>query len=75
MRDDERVCFYLMESVKQDAEAIFGGRGRADLFDAVSKLVAPMSVRWGRIRRKLEDASKSGSRMATVPPWEVNHGE
>lgn len=74
MRNDEPVCYYLTEAVKFDAEAIFRGRGRIDLFEVVSKFIVPMSARWGRIRRKLEDARKTGSRMATVAPWEVDRG-
>lgn len=74
MRDDEPVCYYLSEAVKNEAEAIFRRRGRAELFAEVSRLIPAMSARWGRVRRKLEGARTSGSRMATVAPWEVNRG-
>ena len=38
MRNDEPVCYYLTEAVKPDAEAIFMGRGRTELFEVVSAL-------------------------------------
>jgi hypothetical protein len=74
MRDDEPVCFYLSEAVKHDAEAVFRQRGREELFGLVSKLIPAMSTRWSRIRLALERAKTTGSRMATVAPWEVDHG-
>ena len=71
----EAVCYYLTEAVKPDAEAIFRERGRIELFELVSKFIQPMSECWGRIHRHLERARKSGSRMARLAPWEVNHGK
>lgn len=64
MTDDDPVCFYLSEVAKPNAEAVFRGRGRTKLFEAISKQVQPLSTRWGRIRRALERAKTSGSRMA-----------
>lgn len=72
MLNDEPVCYYLTEAVKVDAEAIFRGRGREELFAVVSTLIQPMSFRWGRIRRHLERAKTRGSRMATICPWQVS---
>jgi len=74
MLHDDSVCFYLTEAVKADAEANFRGRGRIELFQVVSKLIQPMSLRWGRIRSSLDRARKSGSRMARIAPWEVDRG-
>lgn len=73
MRNDDPVCYYLTEAAKVDAAAIFRWRGRAELFSVVSALMQPMSSRWGRIRRALERAKSTGSRMATLTPWEVDH--
>lgn len=72
--NDEPVCYYLTEAVKSDAEAIFRRRGRSELYELISKLIQPMSARWGRIRRHLERAKSNGSRMARLAPWEVDHG-
>ena len=74
MLNDEPVCFYLTEAVKVDAEAIFRGRGREELFAVVSTLIQPMSSRRGRIRLALERAKSTGSRMATIAPWEAAPG-
>jgi hypothetical protein len=71
----DAVCYYLTEAVKPGAEAIFRERGRIELFELVCKFIQPMSERWGRIHRHLERARKSGSRMARLAPWEVNHGK
>lgn len=74
MRSDEPVCYYLTEAVKLDAEAIFRRRGRMELFEVVSNLIPVISSRSGRIRLALERARTTGSRMATVAPWEVDRG-
>ena len=71
MLNDDSVCFYLAEAVKQGAEAVFRGRGLGELFRVVSEHVQPMSSRWGRIRRALERAKTSGSRLARLAPWEI----
>lgn len=74
MLPEDAVCYYLLEASKADAEAIFRGLGREELFVEVSKAIPVMSVRWGRIRRKIESARKSGSRMTTLPPRQVQGG-
>lgn len=73
MHSEDAVCFYLAEAVKPNAEAIFDMRGRGDLFGVISTLIQPMSLRWGPIRRALERAKLTGSRMARLAPWEVEH--
>ena len=74
MQDGDPVCHYLIEAVKPDAEAIFRGRGRTELFEVVSTLIDPMSPRWGRIRKALTRARTTGSRMARLAPCEVDRG-
>lgn len=71
LASDDPICFYLTESVKEGAEAIFKGRGRGNLFAVMCGHVSPMSGRWSRIRRALERAKKSGSRMARLSPREA----
>ena len=74
MRDDESVCFYLLEVVKPNAEGEFQVRGLHDLFKVTSSLVQPISSRWGRVKRQIERAKTTGSRMTRVAPWEVGDG-
>lgn len=62
------VCFYMTEAVKANAEAVFQGAGKADLFSLISVQVEPFSARWGRVKRKLAIARTSGSRMDRLPP-------
>ena len=70
MTDDEATCFYLVESVKAGAQATFNQRGCGHLYGPMLAAGPDMSIRWGRIRRTLEQAAKSGSRLARVAPWE-----
>lgn len=74
MANDDPVCFYVSEAVKDGAKANFDWRGLGNLFVLVSEHIPAMSSRWGRLRRALERASKSGSRLARPAPWEVQHG-
>jgi len=59
----ERVCFLLCEAVKPHAEAIFRGVGRSNLRSAIVEVMPEITARWGDIRRALQRASKTGSRM------------
>jgi hypothetical protein len=68
MTSDDSVCYYLLEAVKPGAEAIFRGRGLGELLEVISELIQPMSLRWGRVRRKIESAKGSGSRLTRMPP-------
>jgi hypothetical protein len=70
MLNEDAVCFYLSEAVKTDAEAIFRGAGRRELYELVSQAIPPLSARWGRIRRALERAKLNGSRMTRTFPSE-----
>lgn len=71
MDDDEPVCFYLTEAVKAGAAEVFGRRGREQLLQSILPLIQPISSRWGRVKRQLERAKSSGSRMARLG---VQHG-
>jgi hypothetical protein len=56
-------CFYLLESQKRDAKAIFRGAGLEELF-AIAIAVAPaIAARHAPIRRNLERSKETGSRM------------
>jgi hypothetical protein len=69
MLNDDPTCFYLSESVKPDAEAIFRERGCGDLFKVIREAAQPMATRWSRLKRSLERAATTGSRMTReVPP-------
>lgn len=60
----ERVCFYMVEVVKDDAEALFKGRGRESLFKDIQALIPLIASRHQPIKNTLEVAKNSGSRMA-----------
>ncbi len=59
----ERVCFLLCEAAKPLANAIFRGAHRDDLLEKVLNVMPEITARWGDIRRALQRASKTGSRM------------
>ncbi len=63
---EDSTCFYLSESVKHDAEAIFRERGLGDLFEVMSRLTPTIRARHRRIDAALMRASKSGSRMTKL---------
>lgn len=71
MLEEDSVCFYLSEAVKDEAEAVFDRRGLGEIFRVVSDCIRPMSERWSRVRRALERAKLSGSRLARKAPWEA----
>jgi len=64
--EGERVCGLLTESVKPDAEARLRGVLPAELVEQVLRLRVPICVRWGDIRRRLDHAKKTGSKLASV---------
>ena len=59
----EHVCFYLIEYVKPGAAARFQGSTTRELYSAIQSLAEPISSRYAPIRRALERAKRSGSRM------------
>ena len=64
----ERICFYLCEAQKVDAEAIFGGRGWGKLYRLMVEVTPDISTRWGTIKKALVKAAKTGSRLNRNPP-------
>lgn len=62
----ERACGLLLESVKSGGEARLRGYLPAQLVAVVLAQRGPISVRWGDIRRRLEQAKKSGSRIESI---------
>jgi len=66
--NDDPLCFYMTESVKDGARARFEMAGLGQLFELVSAAFPPMSARWARIRRQLEAAKLTGSRMDRTFP-------
>jgi hypothetical protein len=69
----ERVCFYLTESKKVGAEALFGGRGLEELYRSIVEATPDILIRWGGIRFALEEAAKTNSRMKNNPRNGGNH--
>jgi hypothetical protein len=63
----ERVCFMLNEAVKADAERIFTLSHRDDLYLQVIAVMPYIQSRWGAIRRGLEKAAQTGSKMKSPP--------
>ena len=59
----ERVCFYLSEYVKPGAEARFQGCTPRELYRAIQSTVAPISLRYAPIKKALDRAKSTGSRM------------
>ena len=74
MLDHDPVCFYLTESVKDGASSIFDGRGLIDLYMVITEAAPLICTRWPRIRRALERAKTSGSRMDSSPPQAKKEG-
>lgn len=66
--DDDRICSLLLESGKVDAEAVFRGRGREDIYMLIRDVTPDILSRHARIKRAYERASKTGSRMGRMTP-------
>lgn len=65
---EDATCFYLTESVKHGAETIFQGAGLGKLYEVIVRLTPDITARHARIRRALERAKLTGSRMTCLPP-------
>jgi hypothetical protein len=63
MQSEDPVCFYLSEAVKDGAEARFEGAGLGEIFHRVTEVIPELVMSSGRVRRTLERAQASGSRM------------
>lgn len=68
MLDDEACCYYACESAKDGAEARFKAAGLGELHAALVTVLPQVMERWPRIRRTVERATLSGSRMDRLPP-------
>jgi hypothetical protein len=68
MLDDEATCYYSSESVKDGAQARFKAAGLGELHAALAVVLPQVMERWPRIRRTIERAAFSGSRMDRQPP-------
>jgi hypothetical protein len=67
--DGEPVCFYILESVKPGAEERFEASGLYDFRSTVLGPLPEIVSTWGTIRRTVERAKLSGSRLDRRPPW------
>ncbi len=59
----EPVCIWLTEAQKPNAEANFEKAETADLLPWCRQLAEPISKRFGPIRRVIQNAATSGSRL------------
>ena len=59
----ERICLLLNEAVKHDAERNFTLAHRKELYLQVVAVLPAIQSRWGDIKRGLERAKRTGSRM------------
>jgi hypothetical protein len=60
---EDPTCFYLTESVKNDAETIFQGAGLNELYAALVRVSQLITARHPRIHRALERSKLTGFRM------------
>ncbi len=65
---EDPTCFYLTESVKDNAEIIFQGAGLAALYLEMIRAYPLITARHPRIKNALERAKLTGSRMTRTPP-------
>jgi len=59
----EPVCFYLLEFVKPNAKAQFQGSIEVPIYEAIQTSIDAMSHRYAPLRRALERAKRTGSRL------------
>jgi len=74
MTRHDPTCSYMLEAVKRGAEARFKERGLESLFVQVVDAIPAFCYRYGRIRRSLERAMLSGSKMTAFKAEEREHG-
>ncbi len=63
---NERVCGLLTENVKPGGEARLKGVLPAELVEQVVGQRGSIAARWGAIKRRLNDAATTGSRLENV---------
>lgn len=66
--DDDRICSLLLESGKVDAEAVFRGMGREEVYVLIRNVTPEVLSRHARIKRAYERAAQTGSRMNRMAP-------
>lgn len=72
-RKGEPVCFYLLEYVKAGSKVRFEGCRALFLYDAMDSLVERLCRRHAPLRRAVDRAKRTGSRLNTHPvpgDWE-----
>lgn len=60
----ERVCGLMSELVKDGGEARLRASLPSALFNLLAEASPLIASRWGRVRKRLDEASRTGSRMA-----------
>lgn len=63
---EDPTCFYLSESVKHGSQASFQGAGLGGLYKFIHWVTPAIATRHPRIKRALERAQQTGSRMARL---------
>lgn len=71
MLGEDPTCFYMTESVKDGARTVFERAGLGGLFNILVLVRPSISFSYPRIRRSLERAELTGSRMARRFPIRV----
>jgi hypothetical protein len=66
--DGEPACYFLLEAVKDGAEARFQARSIEETRAAVLRVLPDMVSTVGAIRRAVESARRTGSRMDRQAP-------
>ena len=66
LREDP-TCFYLTESVKNDAASVFQVAGLGELYAALVRVSKLITARHPRIHSALERSKLTGSRMTRFP--------
>ena len=59
----EAICFYTHEYVKSSSYERFKVSHRGEIYEAISDIIKEGLLAYGYIRRRLERASKTPSRM------------
>jgi hypothetical protein len=62
-QNGDRTCFWLTESVKKNAHANFESAAKSEILSQIQTLTPAIVARWYSIRRGLEKASGTGSKL------------
>jgi hypothetical protein len=63
-RNEDSTCFYLCESAKHGSQALFQGLGLEELYESIHRVTSAIVNRYPHIKKVLERAKPTGSRMA-----------